>query len=239
MSNEIQIIMPAGAMGASEFDDVLDSALRAIAVAASTDPGGEWAEKYGTAFENDEFMMHPYCWCEEDECPWCGGCAEDFGSVEHAEACYQTVLHAREMAAGVHYSQPWNIRPGNGEYERKRAIQDAIYDRLVEEFGVSRIGCAVHCTCGASEAFMKRIDECQCDWHLGKGQFALGGPNQQAPNFWHKPSGLQVRWYKYIGRGVETDGEPPTDLVARCLASLDALAPPAPPSMQPQEGDSE
>lgn len=29
---------------------------------------------YGAYFENDVFMMHPYCWCEQDDCPWCVGC---------------------------------------------------------------------------------------------------------------------------------------------------------------------
>lgn len=32
--------------------------------------GGEFG--YGVDFENDTFMMHPYCWCEkEDKCLWC------------------------------------------------------------------------------------------------------------------------------------------------------------------------
>lgn len=25
-------------------------------------------------FENDTFVMHPYCWCGRDDCPWCWGC---------------------------------------------------------------------------------------------------------------------------------------------------------------------
>ena len=27
---------------------------------------------YGVHFENDTFEMHPYCWCESDDCPQCG-----------------------------------------------------------------------------------------------------------------------------------------------------------------------
>lgn len=34
--------------------------------------GGEYG--YGAYFENDTFQMHPYCWCEKDDCPWCWGC---------------------------------------------------------------------------------------------------------------------------------------------------------------------
>lgn len=54
-------------------EKLLDGALRHIAVAASSDPKGEWAEKYGTIKDNEVFMMHPFCWCERDDCAWCGG----------------------------------------------------------------------------------------------------------------------------------------------------------------------
>lgn len=29
---------------------------------------------YGVEYENDVFMMHPFCWCERPDCPWCLGC---------------------------------------------------------------------------------------------------------------------------------------------------------------------
>ena len=31
--------------------------------------GGRYG--YGIEYENDVFMMHPYCWCDKDGCPWC------------------------------------------------------------------------------------------------------------------------------------------------------------------------
>lgn len=71
---KFQIFVHAGAFGPSPWDSALDSMLRRIAIAASSNPEGEWAEKYGTKFENDVFMMHPFCWCEKDDCPWCAGC---------------------------------------------------------------------------------------------------------------------------------------------------------------------
>lgn len=41
------------------------------------------------------------------------------------------------------------------------------------------------------------------------------------PNFHHKPSGLKVRWYKYIGRGMEITGdvdiEDVSDILIDCL----------------------
>ena len=33
--------------------------------------GGEFG--YGADYENDTFMMHPFCWCEREDCSWCGG----------------------------------------------------------------------------------------------------------------------------------------------------------------------
>ena len=33
--------------------------------------GGRWG--YACDFKNAAFMLHPYCWCEGEECPWCGG----------------------------------------------------------------------------------------------------------------------------------------------------------------------
>lgn len=38
--------------------------------------GGEHG--YGEDFENEVFMMHRYCWCDLDNCPWCEGRAPNF-----------------------------------------------------------------------------------------------------------------------------------------------------------------
>jgi len=34
--------------------------------------GGE--DGYGVFYENEVFGMHPYCWCEGDDCHWCATC---------------------------------------------------------------------------------------------------------------------------------------------------------------------
>ena len=125
--SDVQIVLPVGALGASDFDSALDTVLRTIAVRASSDPEGEWAEKYGTDFENDEFMMHHFCWCERGDCRWCS-----------------------EDACGCEHQMP-------------------------------------------------------------------------APNFWHKPSGFKVWWYKYIGRSQETVGSCDWPAAERdCLAAISA-----------------
>lgn len=84
--------------------------------------GGEFG--YGANFENDVFMMHRYCWCEEPDCAWCLGCSCDYEPSPSFKVTKQ---------------------------------------------------CA-NCATPSPEA---------------------------APNFRHKASGLEVRWYKWIGRDME------------------------------------
>lgn len=74
---DINIILPKGALGRSSSDSLLDSILRSIAEQFSPDPKAEWAEKYGTEVNNDVFVMHPYCWCEKPNCPYCFDFEED------------------------------------------------------------------------------------------------------------------------------------------------------------------
>ena len=38
--------------------------------------GGEHG--YGQNYENDTFMMHSFCWCDEDTCKWCYSCSRDY-----------------------------------------------------------------------------------------------------------------------------------------------------------------
>ena len=54
-------------------DSALDTFLRLFAKKKD-----EGADKYGTDFENETFMMHRFCWCEKDDCPWCSDGAPNF-----------------------------------------------------------------------------------------------------------------------------------------------------------------
>ena len=65
----VRIVMPRGMAGACNDDSPLESFLRQLAAKHGTED--EWAEKYGTNFENGTFMMHQFCWCGRDDCPWC------------------------------------------------------------------------------------------------------------------------------------------------------------------------
>jgi hypothetical protein len=73
---EVKIVMPTGALGASDADDMIDTAMRVIGVGFAQPD--EWASKYGTDYENDVFMMHRFCWCEREECGWCSGDKPNF-----------------------------------------------------------------------------------------------------------------------------------------------------------------
>ena len=68
---KIEIVVPHG-MFPAEGDELgpgLEAGLRRIAKACGN--ADEWPEKYGAVFENDIFMMHPFCWCDREDCPWC------------------------------------------------------------------------------------------------------------------------------------------------------------------------
>lgn len=68
-------------IGPSADDDALSTLLRMLthqlklkapeAAMGGGFFGGEYG--YGVAFENDTFLMHPFCWCEinDGSCLWC------------------------------------------------------------------------------------------------------------------------------------------------------------------------
>ncbi len=195
---EVEIILPEGAFGGAGEDSIAD-ALRELTkrlMESGVEPdsgyglGGEYG--YGVNHETDEFLIHRYCWCEQGDCPWCGGCQAEWDEASHQEDCYQARLSVlRDSRAG--YDDP----------DYAVAKRD-----LCAELGVDyNFGNEMHCTCGGDEEFQRRFDACLCDWHLGNGQFRFGKA-QQAPNFWHKPTGFRVSWYKWIGRSMEVLNEP-------------------------------
>ena len=52
--------------------------------------GGEFG--YGQDYENEVFKMHPFCWCEKDDCGYCAGIGampqmlRDIGNVKYNES---------------------------------------------------------------------------------------------------------------------------------------------------------
>src|ERR1051326_7200468 len=73
---EIQIV--AAWPDDSELSEALRRLTQAIDFVGAADGtagglfGGQWG--YGADYENAVFLIHRYCWCEQETCPWCGGC---------------------------------------------------------------------------------------------------------------------------------------------------------------------
>lgn len=181
---------------------------------------------YGSDFENEVFMMHPYCWCDQEECPWCGGCQLDFEELEHLDSCYQWLVCNDLVKEGFtlvdNFIRPYTANPSSMHWRKAQDIQNQVRKKWCQHFGLSfPTGSAVHCTCGATKVYT----DCECDFCKATGPFGEKGaePKKGAPNFWHKPSGLKVWWYKYIGRSMEVHNPNNVDLLTvlnDCINSL-------------------
>lgn len=185
-------------------------------------------------------------WGPKDE-KWCA-------EHEHADSCYQTELHARLLAYDVQsgyaeldartfgYAQPSLLSGFDVEFEHAapgvaamvmRSRQDdamkewrkasdarhkfegALYDELCKKHGVDRNwGAAVHCTC---EYGRLREEWCATDDHSPDCALVR-------PNFLHKPSGLELRWYKYPLRDSYMNREvSPREWRTICRECIDSL----------------
>lgn len=174
--------------------------------------GGEHG--YGAYYKNDVFEMRPFYW---------GDCECDYDDLrdaweeanQHAQDCYQTLFHDMHY---VNYGVDWNFdtKPGHGW--KKGTVDDECdcIDKLYIQFNIPKDtpGSHVHCTCGRYEEYSKYLntishsDECQMD----------------KPNFKHYASGIEVNWYKYIGRDMDYDESIPVeewvDVFKQCLTSI-------------------
>lgn len=67
----VEIILPKRAT--SKIEKGLTELTKYIVDELSLDTsyglGGEYG--YGVEYENDIFMMHPFCWCDKKSCKWC------------------------------------------------------------------------------------------------------------------------------------------------------------------------
>lgn len=203
---DVEIIMPRGAFGSSADDSLLDMAMRVIGVGFAEE--GEWAAKYGTTYENDTFMMHRYCWCEADDCLWCGGqcgCPDPDptylvdGDPISAEEYW--AANRRIVAPLPHDVAKY----GSAKHKEASAAFDASIkerDRRLQTI------------------YAERIHTCEPRGMMAnRPRGPSHHPSQSAPNFWFKPTDLRVWWYKYIGRDMEIDGTAGADMLQRVFAS--------------------
>lgn len=165
--------------------------------------GGEYG--YGQEFTNDVFEMRPFWWgdctCgfDEKEAEW-----EE--SHPHSADCYQTRLQE-------------SCFEGEFDYKEGHGWNQCRCERgLCKEFGLSYPdGSLIHCTCTKEpEHKIWRKD----NTHTDLCKLFL-------PNFKHYASGLEISWYKYIGRGMEANLDMPyldwLYVVSECLVSITTL----------------
>lgn len=152
--------------------------------------GGE--SGYGHDYESDTFLMHQFCWCEREDCVWCSGCGCDRGKcrffldgkqITKKQYNAEFVDYAGPMPHDIHEHGTPEYAAYNKEWDAKIAERNRRYSILYP---------AVVHSCEPSGLMEGRSEG---DWY--------GGDRWRAPNFWHKPSGLKVWWYKWIGRDME------------------------------------
>lgn len=185
--------------GAYDFDSLdgsqaMEDMLRVIVERATGDG------YYADYFENDVFELRPYYWgdctCGYDEKEYAWDKAND-----HRPECYQADYERLYARYGV-----------------GSKIPDEEIKAICEKHGVpynDRKGCAVHCTCDYKDRWQAFLRE--NPGHADDCAVVL-------PNFRHKASGLEIRWYKYIGRGMSINRSVTLDefrtIFDECVASL-------------------
>lgn len=177
----------------------LDSLLYELAQAVDKKLDGYDSGGYAQDFKNDVFEIHPYYW---GECS-CGyeGVEEAWHSKnKHKQECYQTGYSA------IKYD--WN---------KQQKKHEAAAKELCEKHGIDwngGLGSAVHCTCDYRERWR---EFCKENSHKPECGVVL-------PNFRHFKTGIEVRWYKYIGRGMSCNKDLTAvefgGIVKECIDSL-------------------
>ena len=146
--------------------------------------GGSYG--YGAYFKNDVFEMRPFWW-GDCECGHDDKSSEWSDAHDHKSDCYQSLRNELCYVEGEN-GQYWDHKEGHG-WNKCSCDED-----LCKKMGLSYpAGSAIHCTCGYQEEWMAWLAENPHDVECG---FV-------APNFKHIATGIEVRWYKYIGRGME------------------------------------
>lgn len=171
---------------------------------------------------------------------------------EHAPACYQTELQSRlaaykrESGYDVIYRSAFGERhslmdgfdtevsqdgpmtsmimhPRTDDamdawrkaHDELSKFEDRLYKELCAKYRQSRTGCAVHCTC---EYDTKWREFCE-----GQGNHDTKCPIV-LPNFRFKPTGYEIRWYKYPLRDSYQSHELTLaqfrELIDACISSL-------------------
>jgi len=201
--DKITIVMPEAS------DDHISSGLRSLTKILEKHTGRDNVQGilggrhgYGVDYKNDVFEMHPFYWgeciCSHDE-------LQDnfYETLQHEQHCYQTELKNALIAEGYKLNEWGGPADELDEEEhfagRERlskfySFKSAKAKELSAKYGFdTEVGVYVHCNC--------EYDVQDKAWHE-ENTHTEECPVDK-PNFQHYESGFEVRWYKYIGRGME------------------------------------
>jgi len=177
--------------------------------------GGDYG--YAQDFQNEIFEMHPYYW---GECT-CGHDAEEaqwHEANKHKQDCYQELVKLELMKHGWTRNEWDGVDPPKDlEYDERNRIKNEIRKEHCEKFGLSFPGGrAIHCTCGYQERWIRFATENDHNPECPT----------MVPNFRHFETNTEIRWYKYIGRGMsvnkELAGTEWIKIIQKCIDSLKA-----------------
>jgi len=193
---DITLVLPYGADGRYATEDVISRGLSRLACAIP-ESESQSGSRYGMPWNDAVFLMHPFCWCDRDDCPWCRGCQcppEAFRyTIDGRSVTFKQYVNHRQTTLDTH--PEW--------------ISYADTDPRLQAF----------------EQHYTDSHDPQCAFCRGTGFPEFGvEPGRSAPNFWYKPTDLKIWWYKYIGRSMEI--QPTVDpktfetILAACLQAV-------------------
>jgi len=167
-------------------------------------------------YENDTFFTMPYVW---DGCS-CGfdNIAEEWHRKhDHEPTCYQSLVKKELIEKGWKEDSTGYLNPPKDyDYPTAKDIEDEVRKKYCKKFNLSfPYGCAVHCTCS-----YKKLEEEYYNTHDHNPYCRV-----VMPNFFYKPTGLSIQWYKYPGRDSYSNkkitNEEFLEIINKCKKSVD------------------
>lgn len=155
-----------------------------------------------SVFETFSFWAHAECNCtyETRERDWEEG-------HPHSTECYQSLI--RDLGSG--YSWETGEEHGYQEKKNEEAISQA---RSLLGIDPHTPGSYVHCTCGRQERYLEWVGEATHDANCAI----------EDVHFRHFESGLEVKWYKRVGRSTESNKDMKIldwhKIIVECLESV-------------------
>ena len=144
------------------------------------------AFSWGVNFENEVFLMVPDYQDAKCNCGFRKRADEWHEVHKHKSFCYSVIIRRIE--------RNWEHANGENIADRMKRFS-IIAKRIYELRGIpwnDGWGTAIYCDCGVTQ-------EAKAWFAVNDHKFRCP---HRVPNFWHKRTGLEVRWYKSIGRDM-------------------------------------